>query len=108
MTTSTAEIKAATKTALDEFAAGFDGKRPEPWVVEMASRIANAALVKTREPDVSFDDMEGSLSLDLRLFNGHLLLAELEVDGNIDASVYDREKRRVKRMPREVEADMTA
>ena len=99
MTTATAETKAAIKAALDEFAAGLDGKRPEPWVVEMAARIANAALAKTREPEISVD-VDGALSFDLRLANEYLLLAELEIDGSIDASVYDLQDRLVQRMPK--------
>ena len=69
---------AAVKTALDEFAAGLDGKRPEPLVVEMAARIANAALDKTREPEISVD-VDGALSFDLELPDGRLLLAELAI-----------------------------
>ena len=41
MTTGAAETEAAVKTALDEFAAGLDGKCPEPGVVQKAAWIAN-------------------------------------------------------------------
>ena len=99
MTTSTDKTRAEIKTALDEFAAGVDGKRPEPWVVEIASRIAGAALAKTREPEISVD-VDGALSFDLRLANEYLLLAELEIDGSIDASVYDLQDKLVQRMPK--------
>ena len=108
MTTRPAEIEAATQAALAEFAAGLDGKRPEPRVVEMAARIVKAALAKTVKQDISFDDEECALSFDLELHTGHLILAELWSDGSIDASVYDGEKRRVKRMPKASESDMLA
>lgn len=108
MATSTAEIKAATQTTLDEFAAGIDGKRPERLVVETAARIANAALLKTVKQDISFDDEECAVSFDLELSNGHLILAELWSDGSIDASVYDEKRRRVKRMPKATETEMLA
>ena len=107
MTLRTSETQAAVKTALDEFAAGLDGKRPEPLVVEMAARIANAALDKTREPEISVD-VDGALSFDLELPGGRLLLAELEIDGSIDASLYDSEKRNIKRMPQATEMEIIA
>ena len=105
MTTGTAETMAAIKTALDEFAAGLDGKRPDPGVVEMAARIAKAALAKTREPEISVD-VDGALSFDLELSGGRLLLAELEIDGSIDAGVYDPPLEPVKLMPDATEADV--
>ena len=108
MVTRSTETEAAVKAAVAEFAAGLDGKRPEPRVVEMAARIANEASAKTVEPYISFDDEECALSFDLRLPNGHLMLAELWSDGSIDASVYDREKRRVKRMPVATEMEIMA
>ena len=108
MATRSTEIEAATKAALAEFAEGLDGKRPEPWVVEMAARIVNEALAKTVKHDISFDDEECAVSFDLELSNGHLILAELWSDGSIDASVYNHERRCVKRMPKASESDMLA
>ena len=105
MTTKTSENQAAVAAALDEFAAGLDGKRPEPWVVEMAARIANAALAKTREPEISVD-VDSALSFDLELPGGRLLLAELEIDGSINAGVYDPPLEPVKLMPDATEADI--
>ena len=106
MTIGTAEAQAAAKAALHEFAAGLDGKRPAPRVLEMAARIANAALARTVKHDISFDDEECAVSFHLQLANGYIMLAELEIDGNIDASVYDHEKRCVKRMPKAAEIDI--
>lgn len=108
MTTRTSETETATRAALAEFAAGLYGKRPEPQVVEMTARIVKAALTKTVKHDISFDDEECALSFDLELSSGHLILAELWSDGSIDASVYDGDKRRVKRMPKASESDMLA
>ena len=105
MTTGTAETRAAIQCALDEFAAGLDGKRPEPRVVEMAARIANAALAKTREAEISVD-VDGALSFDLELPGGGLLLAELGIDGSIDAGVYGPRMEPVKLMPDATEADV--
>lgn len=108
MVTKSTETEAAVKAALAEFAAGLDGKLPEPWVVEMAARIVSEASAKTVKHDISFDDEECALSFDLELSNAHLILAELWSDGNIDASVYDSEKRRVKRMPKATETEILA
>ena len=108
MTTSTDKSRAEIKAALDEFAAGLDGKQPEPWVVEMAARMVSEASAKSVKHDISFGDEECALSFDLELANGHLILAELWSDGSIDASVYDSEKRRVKRMPKATETEILA
>ena len=99
MVTRASEIEAEVKAAIAEFAVGVDGRRPEPGVVAMAARIADAALAKTREPEISVD-VDGALSFDLRLANEYLLLAELEIDGSIDASVYDLQDKLVQRMPK--------
>ena len=106
MATRPAEIEAATQAALDEFAAGLDGKLPEPQVVEMAARIVKAALSKTKKADISVDDADGALSFDLELPNGYLMMAELYIDGNIDASVYDTQKKLAQRMPSATETDI--
>lgn len=108
MTTRASETETAAKAALAEFAAGLDGKRPEPWVVEMAARIAKVALDKTVKQDISFDDEECAVSFHLQLTNGYIMLAELEIDGNIDASVYNHERRCVKRMPKATESEIMA
>lgn len=105
MVTGAKEARAAIKAALDEFAMGLEGKRPEPWVVEMAARIANAALAKTREPEISVD-VDGALSFDLGLPGGRLLLAEMEIDGSINAGVYDPPLEPVELMPDATETDV--
>ena len=108
MTTRASETETATRAVIAEFAAGLNGKQPEPWVVEIAARIVSEALAKTVKHDISFDDEECALSFDLELSNRHLILAELWSDGSIDASVYDSEKRRVKRMPKATETEILA
>lgn len=105
MTTGAAETQAAIKAALDEFTTGLDGRQPEPRVVAMAARITNAALAKTREPEISVD-VDGALSFDLELPGGRLLLAELEIDGSINAGVYDPPLEPVSQMPNATEADV--
>lgn len=74
--------------AVQEFAEGIGDARPKPDVVEMAQRITMAAIEKTIEPEVSVD-VDGALSFDLRLANGLLLMAELSVNGELDAGIID-------------------
>ena len=82
-----------------EFAAGVDGVRPGRSVVDKADRLVQAALQGTMEPEFAVD-VDGALSFDLRLSNGLLLLAELSIAGNLDASVYDDVVgERVQRLP---------
>ena len=83
--------KVALHPAVQEFAAGVDGVQPSAAVVEMAARIAQAAIQQTADPEISVDD-DGALSIDLCLSNGMRLLAELPIDGSLDVGVYnDRE-----------------
>lgn len=87
-----------------EFAAGLDGVRPDRSVVAQAERLVKAALQRTAEPEIAVD-VDGALSFDLRLSNGLLLLAELSVAGNLDASVYDDAAgERAQRLPQATEA----
>lgn len=74
--------------AVQAFAEGVGNAQPAPDVVKAASRIAKAAIEKTIEPEISVD-VDGALSFDLRLANGLLLMAELDVHGGLDASIYD-------------------
>ena len=90
------------------FAAGFDGARPTSATVDLASRITAAALAKTVEPEITVD-VDGALSFDLRLANGLLLLAELDLSGELDASVYDDGKGvLVKRLPKATETELVS
>ena len=86
-----------------EFAAGVEGVRPGRSVVAMANRLVKAARQRTVAPEIAVD-VDGALSFDLRLSNGLLLLAELSVNGNLDASVYDDAAgERAQRLPRATE-----
>lgn len=88
---------------LREFAAGVEVVRPGRSVVAMANRLVKAALQRTVAPEIAVD-VDGALSFDLRLSNGLLLLAELSVNGNLDASVYaDAAGERAQRLPRATE-----
>ena len=55
--------------AVQTFAEGVGGVQPATDVVEIAHRIAMAAIDKTIEPEISVD-VDGALSFDLRLANG--------------------------------------
>ncbi len=92
--------------AVHSFSGGFGGKRPTVAVIEAASRIAAAALDKTVEPEITVD-VDGALSFDLRLANGLLVFAELDIGGSIDASIYDdREGILIKRLPKATESEL--
>ena len=91
--------------AVVEFSNGLDGKRPASHVLFMAALMAAEAKKKTIQPEVSVD-IDGALSLDLRLESGALILAELDADGCLDASVYDQDGNLEKRMPRTNETEL--
>ena len=87
-----------------EFAAGIDGIQPDQDIVAKAARLVKAATERATIPDIAVD-IDGALSFDLRLRNGLLLMAELSIDGILDASVYnDAAKKRIHRLPRATEA----
>ena len=97
---------AALPPIVQEFAAGLDGVIPSPEVVAMAGRLVKAASANTVEPEFAVD-VDGALSFDLRLNNGLLLLAELDLAGYFDASVYDDQTGKVvreQRLPHATEA----
>ena len=82
------DADAAPHPAVAEFALGLAGLQPSPGVIAVAARIAQAALARTVDPELSID-VDGALSLDLRLDNGLLILAELAIDGTLDATLFD-------------------
>ena len=77
-----------TLPVVQEFAVGVGDVQPSDAVVAMATRIVQAALDRTTEPEFSVDD-DGALSIDLQLASGMRLLAELPIDGSLDVGVYD-------------------
>ncbi len=94
------ETTITTYPAVQEFAAGVDGAKPSAEVVEIATRLVQAALDYTADSEISVD-VDGALSFVLRLNDGRLVLAELDPDGAIDASKYDDEQgTNVERFPR--------
>lgn len=96
----TTHLRDCLFSAIQEFSNGVGDARPTKEIVFMAERIADEAFDKTIQPEITVD-IDGALSFDLRLANGWLLLAEIDVYGTCDASVYDdREGKLLQRLPR--------
>lgn len=93
------------ETELKGFAEGVEGVKPAAAVVEMARRITQTVVDNATVPDVTFD-MDGGLSFDVRLKDGRLVMAELEVCGTIDASVFDSHNSLLKHLPHATEQDI--
>lgn len=92
--------------AVRAFTEGLGDVPHKVTTVSMANRIAKAALDKTIEPEISVD-VDGALSFDLRLANGLLVLAELNIDGTLDASVYDDSRGiLIKRLPQTTDVEL--
>ena len=77
-----------TEGEITEFARGIDGERPEEEVVRIATEVARVAADRTEDPEITVD-VDGALSFDLRLRDGQLVLAEIDMFGRIDVSVYN-------------------
>ena len=102
------EPETTQHSATRAFSIGHDGKRPTADVVSMADRIARAAADKTVEPEITVD-ADGALSFDLRLTSGWLVLAELDLNGALDASTYDdRQGILIKRLPQATDSELVA
>ena len=102
------KLETAQHSAIRVFSIGHEGTRPSACVVSMADRIAKAAVDKTVEPEITVD-VDGALSFDLRLASGWLLLAELDLDGDLDASIYDdRQGILIKRLPQATDSELIA
>lgn len=99
-------VETAVHHTLEAFAEGLSGERTKNLVSEMAARITKAALDKTVEPEITVD-VDGALSFDLRLADGRLVLAELELSGALDASVYDQQGSLVRRLRQATEPELT-
>jgi hypothetical protein len=92
--------------AVREFALSVDGVRPTADVVDMATRIVQAAVERTADAEFSVD-VDGALSFVLRLTDGRLILAELDPDGSLDASRYDDDHgKNVKRLRQATAEDL--
>ena len=89
---------------VQEFALGVAAVAPARDVVAKAEHVVRAAIEHTVGPHITVDDEDGDLDFHLRLANGLLVMANLFLDGSIDASVYDDSQgvpvKTVKRMRR--------
>ena len=74
---------------VQEFAKGLERESDATSTIFVAERIVQAAQKYTEEPFIAIDEEDGDLDFDLRLEDGLLVMANLFVDGSIDASVYD-------------------
>ena len=71
------------------FAAGVNGVKPSDTLSQMVANVARQAIALLTEPEIAFDDEDGSLNFDLRLNNGHTMFIELYPDGRLFLGVYD-------------------
>lgn len=71
-----------------EFAKGKTDPAPEAHIVDLAERLAKAAVNHTKSPEMSVDS-EGVLTFDLRRADRQLFSAELHPDGQLIISVYN-------------------
>ena len=71
--------KAPLHPAVESFAKGFEGMRPSDSTVETAGMIVQAALEKTAQKEIEVDDTDGSLTFELRLTGGLLIIGELSL-----------------------------
>ena len=110
-------VEAPLHPVVESFATGFASVRPSDGTLETASRIVEAAIEKTAEREIEVDDTDGSLSFELRLDSGLLVIGELSLVGNLHANVYnDRhpnasagiEEIWVKHLPQTSAADLIA
>ena len=72
-----------------EFSQAGGGDRPMEGIIRMADLVVQACQEYTDGAHVSFDDEDGCLDFHLRLKNGHLVMADIFLSGDVDASVYD-------------------
>ena len=72
-----------------EFSQGVGGDRPTESIIRMAGLVVQACWEYTNGAHISFDDEDGNVDFHLRLRNGHLVMANFFLNGDVDASVYD-------------------
>ena len=72
-----------------EFSQGIGGDRPTEEIIRTAGLVVQACWEYTDGVHISFDDEDGCLDFHLRLRNGHLVMANVFLNGGVDASVYD-------------------
>ena len=71
------------------FSEGFEGIRPSRNTLENAESLVRAAISKCARADIDVDDSTGSLAFDLRLRDGTLLFAEIDIFGELNADLFD-------------------
>lgn len=71
------------------FSEGFEGIRPSRNTLENAENLVRAAVAKCARADIDVDDNTGSLAFDLRLSDGTLLFAEIDIFGKLDADLFN-------------------
>jgi hypothetical protein len=76
---------------VEAFTKGFEGVIPDSNTLEIASFIVNSALRSSKDVDLEFDDTDGSLSFQLRSQTGFLVVAELSLEGELHANIYNDE-----------------
>ena len=92
------DIPECLNEELEIFKNGVEGIKPTFSVFQSAYRIVAVANEFVPEPDITMD-VDGELSFYLTLTDGRLVMAELAIDGSIDASVYDDQDRLLERLP---------
>ena len=87
------EIATGTENAqeaiVQAFARGIEGQTPDLEARKAARMIVNAAFLNARAKEFETDAEKGTLSFELRLESGLLVVGELTLDGRIEANVYD-------------------
>ena len=71
------------------FSEGFEGIRPSRNTLANAENLVRAAVAKCARADIDVDDNTGSLAFDLRLSDGTLLFAEIDISGELNADLFD-------------------
>ena len=70
------------------FANGFEGILPTKDTLEAASRLVEAAIEKAKASEIEVDETNGAVSFEIRLSNGHLVVGEFSVKGDLHVNVY--------------------
>ena len=86
------QVDAPLHPVVASFATGFASVRPSDSALATASRIVEAAIGKTTQPEIEFDEVEGVLSLDIRMDSQHLLVARLDLTGRLTVNIYKDEE----------------
>ena len=98
----------STHSVINEFAVGLEGSVPSLPVLGMVDRIVRAALEKNERTDCSVDD-DGSLYFETPVRDGLFLMCNIDVGGNIDASLHEGPAGRlIEYLPQATEEQLTS